>query len=188
MTEKKSKMVFTHKQSKREKVESVQQPGGFLSIDQLQGGKLNLSAKDYVLRFAIDEEWKKFEKVIAERRSKIPAWSYWRCPACGWRVRLDGDTPERHKGNPFPCIKCNMPQLKDGGLLIEMTKKEVKQFLQDEEAAATRSREQSIKAAFFDRNEERKKAGLELLTMKQFIKEQGRKYQEMIQRSQGGQK
>jgi hypothetical protein len=66
MTEK-NKMVFTHKQPKRERAESTQRSGGFLSIHQLRDGKLDMTPSEYCNRFASAEEWKILQGMIVER-------------------------------------------------------------------------------------------------------------------------
>lgn len=176
---KKDKTVITTPPEKKT-VESVPHFGGSLSTNQLRDGRLNLSDKDYVLRYGKPEDFADARKKILERRSKIPAYSLWRCPGCGWKTHFDGEAPERNKENPIPCIRCNIRRYSESkGWLVEMTKKEAEQFVKDGEIARKKDIERSGRAGLFNKNQERQRQGLSPFTMEQFKE---------AERSRGGKK
>lgn len=144
--------------------------GGFLSIHQLLDGKLNLSDKDYCIRFGNEVDWKELRARIAERRKTEPAFLWARCknPKCGWTGKMRADTPVGH------CFHCNWPGYREhpGWLEKVTSKKEVEAL---ERAAADRldrGTRRAFKAGLFNRNQERQKDGLPPLSEKEYRAEQ----------------
>jgi hypothetical protein len=156
----------------REQAPVTGKSGGFLSIHELQDKKLHLSDMDYCVRFAEPKEWAKLRKEVEKRRSKIPAYSYWKCPKCGWRATFRGDVEEGGI-----CLGCNRLNLVDGARLVRMTEKEARQFDEDEARDFKRDVERLNLMEFNRRNEERGKVGLPTLTRAEFDAAMKKKYQ-----------
>ena len=154
--------------------------GGFVSTNQVKDGRLNLSVREYCMRYGRDEDFLEVQKKIISRRSLIPAFTFWKCPACGWRGRNDGEAPERAKENPILCLRCNLQRHEDSkGWLVEMDEKEVAQFLKDEEAEAKRFSERLMKSNLFGINLKRQEEGLSPLTMEQYRANEKREWERM---------
>jgi len=105
--------------------------GGFLSLHQLEAGKLNLTDREYCVRFGSDEDWKELRARIVERRKTIPAFFWARCknPKCGWTGKFRTGTPLVH------CLRCNWPGYKEHpGWLEEVSSKKEIERLEKAEA------------------------------------------------------
>jgi hypothetical protein len=160
------------KEQGREQAPVTGKSGGFLSIHELQDRKLQLSDMDYCVRFAEPKEWTRWRKEAEERRSKIPAYSYWKCPACGWSCKLRGDSE-----GGGPCMRCNRLNLVGGARLVKMTEKETRQFDEDEAREFKRDVERLNLMEFNRRNEERGKVGLPALARAEFDAARKKEYQ-----------
>jgi len=113
--------------------------GGFLSMHDLEDGRLNLSDKDYCIRFGSDMDWKELRARIVERRKALPAFIWVRCknPKCGWTAKMKADLPLKN------CWHCNWPGYREhpGWLEAVTSEKEVKRL----EAEAESRFEQGVK-------------------------------------------
>lgn len=114
----------------REKIPVNPKSAGSLSIHELEHGRLNLSDLDYCVKFGEPKQWTKWRKEVEAERAKLPAWSFWKCGKCGWKVRMAGDA------GGGACLMCNLQnQYVDGGQLEKMSAAEIEKFLADEKAA-----------------------------------------------------
>jgi hypothetical protein len=96
------------------------------------GAQLPVDDKSVVSMLATPAELARFAAEVKARREREategPRFSFWKCPACGARVRSAADS----KGGP--CFRCN-PRLlaaPAGRQMIAMTEVEVTIFLADE--------------------------------------------------------
>jgi len=129
MTEKKQKLLQTSGQE-RDKVESTPKRSQFLSTSQVKDGKLSMTDKEFILRYATDEDCAAVRATIEKRLAGRPKHTYWICknPKCGRGEMLGPDMKE-----PLPCFRCNQHGYKDSeGWLRPMTKKEAAQYEKDQ--------------------------------------------------------
>jgi hypothetical protein len=169
MTEKK---LFTHKLPQPEKDDSVRPGSGRVSTDRPRG----LSIDQYIAKYATAEEKGELEKRIRERRAKLPKFIYRICQKCGYREKLlFGD--EDIRPHDRYCFDCNRDRHLDGGIMREMTAKEIKKYEEDIAAHEKRESERFFKAAFFARNQGRQENGLDPLTEEEFKEEQRQNFQ-----------
>jgi len=157
MTEK--QRILQTSGQEREKAEPTPKRSQFLSTNQVKDGKLNLTDKEYVLRYATDEDCAAVRAAIEKRLAKTPKHTYWICknPKCGHREELGPDTKE-----PVVCFRCNKFGYKDHeGWMRPMSAKEAKQFEKDETANFKRAVERRrAEAEKFRPIQEAKAAGI----------------------------
>jgi hypothetical protein len=167
MTDKKQKLLQSQGRA-REQAPATGKSGGFLSIHELQDGKLKLTAREYVNRFGTDEDFERVQEVIMERRKQEPAFSYWKCenPHCLWKAKMNGDKKES-----FPCLKCNAQRFKDGSWMKQMSKAEAEQFEKSEAERERADVRRLQDIAYNADTEDRKKSGLPARSREEFLAE-----------------
>jgi len=159
------------------------QKSTMIRLDDLdKDGKLKSSDHDFILRNFSELSEKTIKSLKAEIEKKIkarPQFSFWKCTnkRCQWKGRLKWDA------KPGACLFCNWMQYKDGGQLVKMSKKEAEQFVKDEQERFRLANERAQKAAFYRRNEQRKKEGLDPIAYDEYLKEQKKLSEEHQKRS-----
>jgi len=158
----------------RETVPGSGKGGGFVSLHQLEKGKLKLDDQAYCVRFGTPAHFAGLRKLIEADRDKLPAYSYWRCenPHCFWKDKKDGEAKE-----PVRCLRCNMAGYRDGSWMKKMTNVEAAEFEQAEATRAIRETEQLTLMEFNRRNDNRTREGLPVLTRAEFDKQQQAEFQ-----------
>jgi len=164
-----NKKVLMTQGRAREQVPGSGKGGGFISLHQLEAGKLKLDDQAYCIRFGNPAHFAGLRKLIEADRDKLPGFSYWAClnPHCLWKAKMGGETKE-----PVRCLRCNMAGYKDGSWMKKMSAKEAEEFEQAEAERAIRETEQLIMIEFNGRNEVRTKSGLPVLTRAEFDAEE----------------
>jgi hypothetical protein len=130
-----------------------------LSIHELEDGRLKMDDRSYVLKFGKPEDFARVREAIEDRRKREPAFSYWRCAACGWTAKMRGDKQEGG-----PCLRCNIQNLIGGGFLRKMTPVEAEEWEKTEAENWKRINEREAAARLYEINQGREKAGLPRFT------------------------
>ena len=118
------------------------------------------SPKDYCVANALADEWERFAGTVAARIATEPEAVWQRRNRCGYVSRR----PYRHGTEitkPDACLMCNYAGREGSGWMRDMTAAEVKQYLAATAAREAEARERDRKAALYERNVSRQKAGLE---------------------------
>jgi hypothetical protein len=142
----------------REPLEPVFKNPAMISMHELQDGRLNLTAKDFVMRFGLEEDFLEVKKKIETRRSQVPAFSYWKCnnKGCGWEAKFSGEK----EGKAMACLRCNQMQYRSGGTLIRQSQEWGIEWEKREAEKDRRELAQMRLSNFNAANEKRKIAGL----------------------------
>jgi hypothetical protein len=164
------KVLVTSKVQAREKISPEPGKHTFLSLHELEKGQIHLNDLAYITKFSEPKEWLRWRKEVEAQRSKIPAYSYWICPSCGWRGQFGGD--KREGG---VCLVCNLGAFKQGGFLRPMNEAEREQFEKDEAERIRRQTEQVRLMEFGRQNVNRAKEGLPPLTRAEFDEQERRR-------------
>lgn len=122
----------------REQIEIESQPAqGFLSAHHLdKNGKISIPDREFCMRHGNDSDFRemrtKLEKKVKDKLQPI----FWKCNKCGFVMRVPGDR------ELDTCLSCNWQRLKDGGMMVKMNSKEIKQHLKNQEEIRRRTIEQ----------------------------------------------
>jgi len=110
---------------------------GHISTKELpmEGDKINLSDRDFCLRYGQDADFEGLRKII-EQRPRPSMFSFWVCPRCKARVKLQGKFSGQKDIN---CFSCNPRNFEGFPFLQELTKqKEIEAFEKAEKAKFAR--------------------------------------------------
>lgn len=159
------KILTTSKLPKREVEDRVVPGQGFLQTSRPAA----MSKSDFIAKFASEAEKDELIGKIEARRAKLPKFIYFVCQKCGWQAKmLFGDRDIRRSDIPEYCFRCNSARFKDGGIMREMTKKEVQAYEKELAEKEAREENQLFKARLFNRNQERQRQGLPTLSEKEY--------------------
>ena len=159
------KILTTSKLPKREVEDRVVPSQGFIQTARPAA----MSKEAYIAKYATEAEKDELIGVISRRRAKLPKFIYFVCQKCSWKSKmLFGDRDVRKSDIPDYCLKCNPMRFKDGGVMREMTKKEVQAYEKELAEKKAREENQLFKAGLFNRNQERQRQGLPTLSEKEY--------------------
>lgn len=127
-------------------------------------GMSSMSDGDYISAFGDKAELLELRTKIEQRRAEGPRWIWQRCDHCGLVMRVPEGSPE----GDF-CPK-NWLRRKDLGKMYRMADDAVKVHLEAEARKDREADERIERAALYNRNVERGKAGLPALSMEEFRK------------------
>jgi hypothetical protein len=165
------KIIRTDDLPKKEIDEKVRSSAGMVVITGRPPGQ---SAVQYIEKYGLPEEVEGLAARIAERRSKLPKFIYLICPKCGWKSKqLFGDRDLEPEWKDY-CWSCNRQRYVDGGILREMSAKELKAYEKEQAEKQRCQREKMFKASFFVRNQSRQAQGLPPLTESEFREQRRR--------------
>jgi hypothetical protein len=158
MTEK--KLLQTHgREKERETLEPTPKKSRILTTNMVKDAKLDMSDKEFVLRYGTDEDCAAVRKDIEKRLAKTPKHTYWICknPHCGHRERSGPNMTE-----PMCCFRCNkFARVNSPGWMRPMSKREIKAFEKDQAANFKRAVERDkAEAKKFKAFEEARLRGL----------------------------
>jgi len=151
----------------------VAEPGPDAPTQSLMSAGLKhgagLADPEYCIRWATTAEWKILRDVVEKRKSKEPLFSWWLCAKCGRGHKSDFGQVARNAAKPLACLYCNPNRYKDGGFNRRMTAAEAQRFEDNEKKTAAEFALRAEKQAFHRRNVSRAEAGLDPMTLPEFL-------------------
>lgn len=155
------------------KKREVQEAGPDAPTESLMSAGLKREAGvpdvEYCVHYATAAEWKTLRDVVEKRKVKEPLFSWWLCAKCGRGYKSDFGQVARNAAKPLACLYCNPNRYKDGGFYRRMTAAEAQRFEDNEKKAAAEFALRAEKQAFHRRNVSRAEAGLDPMTLPEFL-------------------
>lgn len=124
-----------------------------------RGGYIS-TPKEFCVRYALPDEWAAFQRTVAARVEKEPKVVWERCLKCGFTITRPYRNGSDLSESGGACIKCNWQRLAGGGFMKDLAPAEIEAHFAATAKAEAAQRERDSRAAFYRRNDERRRAGL----------------------------